>query len=152
MSLVDDLAAAIERMESGGNPNSIAMRNNNPGNLRSWGSYPVVNGYVQFPDYATGLNALKAQIAKNIGRGLSLREFFGGKPGVYGGYAPAADANNPNSYAATVAGWLGVDADTPLSQIGGTSPPNPITGPLPREAGDPNPPAPGKPKRKTTPS
>src|SRR5690349_3109143 len=106
MGLVEDLANAIERVESGNfNPASLAMRQNNPGNLRSWGNYPVVNGYVQFPDYATGKKALQTQVQKNIDRGLNLYEFFAGKPGVYGGYAPAADNNKPRSYAETVAGW-----------------------------------------------
>jgi len=116
MGLVQQIADAITKVESGGNPNSIAMRNNNPGNLRSWGNYPVVNGYVQFPDMATGRAALEAQVQKNISRGLTLYEFFGGKPGVYGGYAPAADANRPQTYAQTVAGWLGISPDVPLTE------------------------------------
>lgn len=117
MDLVDSLAQAIQRYE-GGNPSDLNMRNNNPGNLRSWGNYPVENGYAVFPDYQAGLDALKAQIKRNIARGLSLDEFFGGKPGVYGGYAPAADSNSPSTYAATVAGWLGISADTPLQTVG----------------------------------
>ena len=32
--------------------------NNNPGNLRRYGTYPVVNGYVQFPSVRTGLLAV----------------------------------------------------------------------------------------------
>jgi hypothetical protein len=114
MASVDDLAQAIARFEGFYQPNSLAARNNNPGNLRSWGSYPVVNGYVKFPDVATGWGALKVQVLKNIDRGLSLNEFFGGKPGVYSGYAPSSDANDPANYARTVAGWLGISADVPL--------------------------------------
>lgn len=116
MSLIDDLANAIARFEGYNKPGSLAARNNNPGNLRSWGSYPVVNGYVQFPDAATGWAALRRQVELNIGRGLNLLEFFGGKPGVYGGYAPATDGNAPRNYAQTVAGWLGISTDQPLSQ------------------------------------
>jgi hypothetical protein len=119
MSLADQLANAIARVESGNfDPNSIAMKNNNPGNLRSWGNYPVVNGFVQFPDYATGMQALQTQAQKNIDRGLTLTEFFAGKPGVYGGYAPAADNNQPGSYAQTVASWLGISTDQQLNQVG----------------------------------
>jgi len=126
MDLVEQLAAAIARVEGGGRADSLAARNNNPGNLRSWGSYPVVSGYVKFPDYATGYAALKEQVRKNIARGLTLDEFFAGKPGVYAGYAPAADSNQPHSYARTVAGWIGIATDTPLNAsgpAGGSAPP-----------------------------
>lgn len=123
MGLVEQLTNAIARVESGNfNAASVAMRNNNPGNLRSWGNYPVVDGYARFPDYATGMNALRSQVQRNIDRGLTLQEFFGGKPGVYAGYAPAADANNPQSYARTVAGWLGISTDAPLNQISSGAP------------------------------
>ena len=50
-------------------------------------------------------------------RGLTLEEFFGGKSGVYAGYAPAADSNNPQGYASAVAGWLGIDPNTPLGSL-----------------------------------
>jgi hypothetical protein len=124
MGLVQDLAQAIARYETANfNPATLGMRNNNPGNLRSWGAYPVVNGYVQFPDYATGLAALEQQTQKNIDRGLNLYEFFGGKAGVYGGYAPAADQNQPKTYAETVAGWLGISAAAPLSTVASAAPP-----------------------------
>jgi hypothetical protein len=46
-SLVDDLANAIANYEAASGSNPLSVRNNNPGNLRSWGDYPVVNGYVQ---------------------------------------------------------------------------------------------------------
>lgn len=86
--------------------NSIAYRNMNPGNLRSWGNNPRVQGYVKFPDEQAGWNALYSQIAKNIGRNLTMNEFFGGKPGVYPGYAPSSDNNRPDQYAAFVARYL----------------------------------------------
>lgn len=120
MGLVELLADAITKFEGGG-PADLNMRNNNPGNLRTWGSYPVVNGYVKFPDMATGRAALEKQIQLNIRRGLSLSEFFAGKPGVYGGYAPAADANNPNNYANTVAAWLGISPTIALNSPGLTA-------------------------------
>jgi hypothetical protein len=128
-NLIDSLADAIQRME-GGRPGDINMRNNNPGNLRSWGHYPIVNGYVQFPDYQTGRDALKSQIRLLQNRGLNLYEFFGGQrdengnviPGGYSGYAPAADSNQPNHYAQVVAGWLGISADAPLSSIASVNP------------------------------
>ena len=123
-ALIDSLALAIARMEgyldaSGAiKSGTIAYRNNNPGNLRSWGNNPVVGGYASFPTASAGWVALKRQIELNIGRGLTLEEFFGGKPGVYGGYAPGADNNNPAGYAANVAQWTGIPLGKPLNQVG----------------------------------
>jgi hypothetical protein len=117
-SLTSDLAGAIQRME-GACSGPTTCTNNNPGNLRAYSaSQPVDSrGFRIFPDYASGEAALQSQIDLNISRGLSLNEFFGGKPGVYGGYAPASDANNPAGYASTVGGWLGIDPNAPLSGV-----------------------------------
>jgi hypothetical protein len=116
--IVSDLASAIARFEGYNLAGSVAQRNNNPGNLRA-GVGQVgtdASGYAIFPDASTGWAALQNQVSLNISRGLSLNEFFAGKPGVYSGYAPAADANQPYQYAGTVAGWLGISASVPLSQ------------------------------------
>jgi hypothetical protein len=117
VSLTDQIAQSIANVESGGNPNALSYRNNNPGNLRSWGSNPIVSGYASFPTMQAGWNALYSQINLNIGRGLSLNEFFAGKPGVYGGYAPSSDANTPLAYAARVASDVGIDPNTPLNNL-----------------------------------
>ncbi len=119
-SLTDDLAAAIQRFE-GTCPDASSCRNNNPGNLRAGPGATGVDsrGIAIFPDYATGENALTHQVDLNISRGLTLQEFFTGKPGVYSGY----DKTAPN-YGPTVAGWLGIDPNTPLGSVsaGETSP------------------------------
>lgn len=115
--LVDRIAEAIARMEGYFQPGSIAQRNNNPGNLRSWGARPVESGYVKFNTPEEGWAALKQQIRRNIDRGLNLLEFFGGKPGVYAGYSPAADRNDPVNYARFVARQAGVDLTTPLRDL-----------------------------------
>lgn len=128
MGLIESIGDAIATMEGFYKSGSISQRLNNPGNLRSWGSYPIVDGYVQFPDAATGWQALYDQINKNIGRGLNLVEFFSGKPGVYGGYSPAADKNDPRGYAQYVAGQLGVSPQVPLNSIGDFSG-NPLRAP-----------------------
>ena len=117
-----DLAQAIARFEgacgSGG-----SCTNNNPGNLRTpgsgaWAGQVGVDarGFAVFATPEDGWAALDSQINTNINRGLTLSEFFGGKPGVYAGYAPAADSNNPGAYSTTVAGWLGIDNTVPLAQ------------------------------------
>src|SRR5271157_4273547 len=88
---VDDLAQAIARMEGFNVAGSVAQRDNNPGNLRS-GPGQIgtdAGGYAIFPDVTTGYAALDNQINLNIGRGLTLNQFFGGLPGVYAGYAPS---------------------------------------------------------------
>jgi hypothetical protein len=114
-SFTDDLAAAIQKFE-GTCPSPLACRNNNPGNLRAGpGAIGVDSrGIAVFPDYATGEAALLHQVDLNIGRGLTLQEFFTGGNG-YPGY----DKTAPN-YAPTVAGWLGIDPNTPLQSISGS--------------------------------
>lgn len=88
---------------------SVAQRNNNPGNLRSWGAYPIVDGYAKFPTVDHGWISLRRQIRRNIARGLTTYEFFAGKPGVYAGYSPAEDSNRPKEYAEFVASKMGID-------------------------------------------
>jgi hypothetical protein len=113
--LVSSIAAAITQMENA-NP---AL--NNPGNL----TVPGTGKLASYPDLATGEAALDNQIQLNINRGLNLEQFFGGEPGVYAGYAPAPSAacgggctgNNPSNYANFVAGQIGADTSTPLSQL-----------------------------------
>lgn len=139
MNFVDQLAQAIATMEGYYKPGSLAQRNNNPGNLRTWGSRPIVNGYAYFDTPEQGWAALRRQIEINIGRGLNLQEFFGGQrdaqgnviPGGYSGYAPAADKNNPSGYAAFVAKRVGVPVDQPLvqAQLAFSRSPSPLPAP-----------------------
>jgi hypothetical protein len=119
MSLVESIAQSIAAVESGGNPNALSYRNNNPGNLRSWGSNPIVSGYAKFSTLQDGWNALYQQIQLNIGRGLTLNEFFAGKPGVYAGYAPSVDSNSPLAYAQRVGSDVGIPVDVPLNALTG---------------------------------
>lgn len=113
------IAQAIYRMEGSG-PNTLATRNNNPGNLRSGQGQLYTNGgYAVFATMEDGWNALYHQIDLNIAKGLNLYEFFGGKPGVYAGYAPSADSNNPVHYADFVSQQTGIDPNVPLNQLSG---------------------------------
>ena len=109
--LVDDLEQAIMRFENT-NPayNNPCALTAGPG---ATGRAP--NGIALFPDWATGRAACDRQIQLNIDRGLTLEEFFAGKPGVYAGYAPAAVGNDPANYSATIARWLGISSDVPLN-------------------------------------
>jgi hypothetical protein len=119
-----ELAAAITRQEGACSAPGVC-RNNNPGNLRAYASGQPVDsrGIRIFPDFASGQAALIAQEQYNINRGLTLDEFFAGKPGVYPGYAPHGDgANDPGIYAAHVGGWLGIPTNVPLTSILTASP------------------------------
>ena len=115
--LVARIAISISEMEGWNLAGSRCRRNNNPGNLRSWKGVPVEGGYAKFPTPAEGWNALRRQVEVNIGRGLTLYQFFGGKKGVYAGYAPAGDDNKPRHYAEYVASRVKVPADVPLNTL-----------------------------------
>lgn len=117
--LIKLIAESIATMEGFYTRNSVAQRNHNPGNLRRWGNVQVIDGYASFPSDAAGWEALRSQISRNVKRGLTLREFFCGKRGVYPGYAPATDGNHPNNYAEYVAGRVGIDPDKPLPEVYG---------------------------------
>lgn len=123
MSLTESIAQAIAQMEGFYTPGTRPNRNNNPGDLISWGSTPTSGGFAVFPTAQDGWNALYSQVDKNIGRGLTLQEFFAGKPGVYGGYSPSADANNPAGYANFVAGQTGIPETVPLNSLNANGPP-----------------------------
>lgn len=137
MPVIDDFMRAIARMEGFYAGDTIAKRQNNPGNLRSWGSNPVVNGYAMFPTVDAGWTALRSQIRTNIRRCLTLYEFFAGTkdvpnrpnyevdpfgpvnrlgttPQTYWGYAPGADSNHPKGYASNVSQWANIPINTPL--------------------------------------
>jgi len=116
---VTSMANAIATEEGYGAPNSACTSINNPGCLRAGPGQTGTSaqGFAIFPDPATGYAALDNQIQTNINLGLNMDTFFAGKPGVYPGYAPSADSNNPTQYASFVASQLGVDPNTPLSQL-----------------------------------
>jgi hypothetical protein len=115
LQLIGGLAEAIAHFEGFFRRKSRAQRNNNPGNLRKWGTFPLEAGYVKFPAGSDlGWKALDAQIARNMERGVTLYEFFAGQrdasgavlPDGYAGYAPAEDRNRPSEYAAYVASFV----------------------------------------------
>ena len=109
MSLIDVIAESIVRQEGTG-----CGSRNNPGNLRTWGDLPTSSGFAVFPTCEAGWDALRRQVQRNVDRGLTLEEFFAGKAGVYPGYAPAADSNQPYVYASNVALWTGIPLGVPL--------------------------------------
>ena len=116
-AIVEKIAIAISAMEGFPKKGSRANRQNNPGNLRSWGKTPIVEGFANFPTAAEGWSALRRQIWRNVDRGLTLYEFFGGKPNVYAGYAPDADGNRSRQYAEFVAKRAGIPVNVPLNKL-----------------------------------
>jgi hypothetical protein len=112
------LANAIFRQEgvldSSGNwiPSSLGYRLNNPGNLNfagQPGATPTTSGNgqeAQFDTLADGIAATQSQLAKDAARGLTLAERL-----------QTWATGNQAAYISNVSGWLGVDPNTPLSQL-----------------------------------
>ena len=112
------VARAIAHYEGFDVAGSIPQRTNNPGDLmfvhqEGATCYPVkgkdgkVRDYCQFGSLADGWAQLHAQIQRDASRDLTIA-------GWMAKYAPAEDANNPKSYAAFIAGKLGVTVETKL--------------------------------------
>jgi hypothetical protein len=105
------VASVIQTVE-GWFPGSTSYRNNNPGNLKYAGQAGAIgqdaNGFAIFPDYQTGYQALLNQISLDASRGESIAQFTAK-------YAPAQDANDPASYAATIASATGLSVNDPLA-------------------------------------
>lgn len=94
----------------GGEGNTLADRNNNPGNIRPVGG----GGFRNFESALHGWAAMKNQLmryftGKTTGRRLqSVLD-------IVSTWAPAGDNNNPQQYARQVAGWMGVSPTAALN-------------------------------------
>lgn len=123
LSMLEKWCYAIAHHE-GYYPGSASYRNNNPGNFRcsglvmgELGATKCANNLAVFPDFETGLEALKQFLVyactdklRSYKSGMSLLEF-------YEHYAPSADNNNPNGYASAVAKDLGVSVSTKIADL-----------------------------------
>ncbi|HHZ9906123.1 hypothetical protein [Escherichia coli] len=93
-----------------GEGNTLADRNNNPGNIRPVGG----GGFRTFGSALEGWEAMKNQL---------MRYFTGKTTGrrlqtimdIVSTWAPAADNNDPAKYARDVAGWMGVSPRAALN-------------------------------------
>ncbi|NJZ17521.1 hypothetical protein GTJ75_22205 [Escherichia coli] len=93
-----------------GEGNTLADRNNNPGNIRPVGG----GGFRTFGSALEGWEAMKNQL---------MRYFTGKTTGrrlqtimdIVSTWAPAADNNDPAKYARDVAGWMGVSPTAALN-------------------------------------
>lgn len=94
----------------GGTGNTLADRNNNPGNIRPVGG----GGFRTFENALRGWTAMKNQL---------MRYFTGKTTGrrlqtimdIVSTWAPAGDNNDPQQYARQVAGWMGVSPTAALN-------------------------------------
>lgn len=106
--MIEKLASAFATMEGFFVQGSLPQRNHNPGNLRaSFLERPKdKRGFVRFASREEGIAALIHQLAKDIARGLTLRQLISK-------YAPPNE-NNTENYIRETARRVGIDADTPL--------------------------------------
>lgn len=87
----------------------IGLRQNNPGNLRSWGGAGNANGFAQFASSQDGLNAMAQQIGLYANRdGLKTIA------GIVSKYAPPGDHNDTGAYIADVSRQTGFDPNAKL--------------------------------------
>ena len=87
----------------------LGLRQNNPGNLRSWGSNPVENGFARFGTPEAGLSAMAQQIGL-----YGNRDGLHSINGILGKYAPPNE-NNTGAYAAAVSKDTGFDPSAQLN-------------------------------------
>ena len=123
----ESLAYAIFRQEGSldksGNwiTSSVGYRNNNPGNLMYAGQHgasplnsrdPNMPGsgnnvtYAKFDTLEDGIAATERQLQLDAGRGLTLAQRLS-----------TWATGNRDAYVSNVSSWLGVNPDTPLSQL-----------------------------------
>jgi hypothetical protein len=105
---LEAMADAIMQYE-GWHLGSRSWRNRNPGNLRDshWGHKTDDDGYCVFGSLTDGYDALlddlKAKVKGKSSHHLTPTSTLSD---LFDVYAPRADSNNPNAYAAFVAGYL----------------------------------------------
>ena len=94
---------------------TIPQKCRNPIALKTWGSYPVSDDCVMFPNEKVGWKAAFKQCERNIfERNLTFVEFFAGqrdtegaiRPGGYHGFAHNDNKHSPREYAMFVLQWL----------------------------------------------
>lgn len=128
-SLIDKISTAISQMEGFTISGTLAERNANPGNIRSWKQangqpYPQYKGYVDFVQWANGDSAKALEegwrvLKKLVGQYIDGR-YHNPPPSFYqmfSTYAPASDANHPKQYAEFVAKACGTTADTVIQSL-----------------------------------
>jgi len=93
-------------------PETLAFKNNNPGNLRfakQTGAEPGEGGFARFPSPQEGYSALVRQVELDAGRGHNFETFINK-------YAPPQE-NDTGGYLKFITDELGVEPDTLMSDI-----------------------------------
>jgi hypothetical protein len=106
--VLEAIADAIYLYE-GNKARDRAYRNRNPGNLRATAPDQPIDeeGYRVFKSFVEGYNALLHDLAsKATGMNKSGLTFDSSLLDLFRVYAPAADHNQPEKYAAFVASWI----------------------------------------------
>ncbi|HGR4958633.1 TPA: hypothetical protein ACLPEC_000553 [Klebsiella aerogenes] len=93
-----------------GEGNTLADRNNNPGNIRPVGG----NGFRSFGSALEGWQAMKNQLMRYF-TGKTTGRLLQTVQDIVSTWAPAGDNNDPQLYAKQVAGWMGVSPDAVLN-------------------------------------
>ena len=89
--------------------NLIPINHNNPGDLRRWGSTPVVGGFARFSSPAAGLTAMAENLKAYQRQGKDT------VAKIISTWAPAADHNDTRAYINLTAQRLGVKPDEKLN-------------------------------------
>lgn len=107
------IATAIGNFEGVNVANSLAQRNNNPGNLKYAGQSGAIgqdaNGFAIFDTQSDGQAALLSQLNLYAGRGLTLSQ-------ALNIYAPSSE-NNTSNYIGYVSSQTGIDPNASLSNF-----------------------------------
>ncbi|MDB5853294.1 MAG: putative rane protein phage related [Herminiimonas sp.] len=93
----------------GGSGSPLGIRNNNPGNLRSWGGAPTQNGFAVFPTAEAGILAMAKQLQLYGSRGNDTIS------GIISKWAPSSDNNNTGAYIDQVSRQTGLPASQRLN-------------------------------------
>lgn len=118
MNGLDAVALAIAWREGPLRPPNRSFRNLNPGNIRSQKvSTHDTGGYNVYPDFISGYQDLLADIAAKFTDGKNAHGLGQNSTllDLMNVYAPAADANNPTSYANFIASWVGLALNKPIN-------------------------------------
>lgn len=86
----------------------LGLRLNNPGNLRKWGSRPIVSGFASFDSPEAGLQAMATQLQIYQSRGWNTFDE------IIKHYAPKADSNDVDAYVRDLSGKTGFAHDQKL--------------------------------------
>jgi hypothetical protein len=109
---IKGLQGAVSSVTGGsaapGGHEALGIRNNNPGNLRSWGSTPTSGGFAQFATPEAGLSAMAGNLLAYEKKGLDTVS------AIINRWAPSSE-NDTNSYIGDVAKKLGVGANDKLN-------------------------------------